>query len=343
MRFIDLRSDTVTLPTKKMRQAMAEAEVGDDVLEGDPTVRNLEALAAQIVGKEAALFVPSGTMGNQVCVYTHTKRGDEIIADDSCHIVEHEVGAAAVISGVQVRTIKSRTGYLEAQDVEAIIRREYDIHFPATGLICLENARADGTVVPLEKMAEVYNVAKKYNLPVHLDGARLFNAAIALGVEAKEITKYTDSVMFCLSKGLCAPVGSIIAGSKEFIHNALKSRKLMGGGMRQAGILAAAGIIALTEMRDRLIEDHKNAKLLADGLLEIPGIRIDKSKVQIDMVFLDIAGTEISGKTIVDKMRDKGIKILSDDNGIMRFVTNKDVTRDDVLYTIQCMDDICTN
>lgn len=341
MRFIDLRSDTVTLPTDKMRQAMAEAEVGDDVLEGDPTVKRLEALAAEIVGKEAAIFVPSGTMGNQVCVYTHTERGDEIIADSDCHIVQHEVGAAAVISGVQVRAIKSNTGYLEAKDVDAAIRKIYNIHCPDTGLICLENARADGTVVPVEKMAEVYDVAKHYNIPVHLDGARLFNAATALGVDAKEIVKYTDSVMFCLSKGLCAPVGSMVAGSKEFIHNAIKSRKLMGGGMRQAGILAAAGIIALTKMISRLHEDHDNAKLLAKGLSEIPGIKVDISKVQIDMVFLDIKDTDISGAVIADKMRENGIKISSDDDGIMRFVTNKDVSTDDVLYAVKSMKEIC--
>jgi len=343
MRFIDLRSDTVTLPTDKMRQAMFEAEVGDDVLEGDPTMKKLEALAADIVGKEAALFVPSGTMGNQVCVFTHTKRGQEVIVDNSAHIVEHEVGAAAVISAVQLRTLRSDKGYVEAKDVEATIRKEYDIHIPETGLICLENARADGTVVTPERMAEVYEVAKHYNIPVHLDGARLFNAATALKVDVKEITKYTDSVMFCLSKGLCAPVGSMIAGSKEFIHHATKSRKLFGGGMRQCGVLAAAGIIALTEMRERLAVDHENATIMAEGLSHIPRIKIDLSRVQIDMVFFDIKDTGVSGDVMVSKMRDKGIKILFDDDGIMRFVTNKDVTREDVLYTIDCMKEICLN
>lgn len=341
MRFIDLRSDTVTVPTDKMRQAMFEAEVGDDVLEGDPTLKKLEALAAQIVGKEAALFVPSGTMGNQVCIYTHTKRGDEIIADDDCHIIQHEVGTAAIVSGVLTRTIKSTTGYLEAKDVEAAIRKQYDIHVPVTGLICLENARADGTIVPVEKMAEVYKVAKKHNIPVHTDGARVFNAAASLGVDVKEITKYTDTVMFCLSKGLSAPIGSIIAGPKDFIFNAVKTRKLFGGGMRQAGILAAAGILALTEMRDRLVEDHANAKLLAQGLSEIPGIKIDLSRVHINMVFFDISETGIKSDVVVKEMYGKGIKILSSDNGLMRFVTNKDVSKDDVIYAVKSMREIC--
>jgi threonine aldolase len=341
MRFIDLRSDTVTLPTEKMRQAMFEAEVGDDVLEGDPTIKKLEAIAAEVVGKEAALFVPSGTMGNQVCIYTHTRRGDEIIVDSDCHIVTHEAGASAIISGVQLRTIKSEKGYLDVRDVEEVIRKEYNVHYPDTGLICLENARADGIVVQLDKMAEVYHAAKKYNIPIHLDGARIFNAALALKVDVKEITNYTDSVMFCLSKGLGAPVGSIIAGTRDFIHHAQKSRKLMGGGMRQAGVLAAAGIIALIEMRDRLSEDHENAQLLADGLSEIPGIKIDKPKVQINMVFVDITGTGINDSIMVEKMYEKGIKLLTGEGGSMRFVTNKEVSRDDVLYTIKCMKEVC--
>lgn len=341
MRCIDLRSDTVTLPTDKMRQAMSEAEVGDDVLEGDPTTKKLESMAAEIAGKEAALFVPSGTMGNQICIYTHTRRGDEIIVDESAHIVGHEVGAAAIISGVQVRTVKSCKGYIDAGDVDAIVRKEYNVHYPDTGLICMENARSDGGVVTLDKMAEVYGVAKKYNIPVHLDGARLFNAALYLGVDASEITKYTDSVMFCLSKGLCAPVGSIIAGSREFIHNAEKSRKLMGGGMRQSGVLAAAGIIALSEMKNRLVDDHENAKLLAEELSKIPGIDVKMDRVKINMVFMDVSDTGVKDEIIVSRMHDRGIKILPSEDGVMRFVTNKDVSKEDVYYTIKCMEEIC--
>jgi threonine aldolase len=216
-----------------------------------------------------------------------------------------------------------------------------NIGYPETGLICIENARADGTVVPLDKMAALYDAAKKYNIPVHLDGARLFNAAASLGVAARDIARYTDSVMFCLSKGLGAPAGSMIAGSAEFIHHAVKRRKLMGGGMRQAGVLAAAGIIALTEMRDRLVEDHENAQLLASGLSEIPGVGADISRVQINMVYIDLTSLKDQGESVVEKALERGIKLLPAEDGSMRLVTNKEVTRDDVLYTINCMKEIC--
>lgn len=341
MRFIDLRSDTVTLPTDEMRQAMFEAEVGDDVLEGDPTVIKLEEMAAEAVGKEASMFVVSGTMGNESAIYTHTKCGDEVILADNAHIVTHEVGSAAVISGVQLRTLRTDKGYLDAKDVEATIRKENNIHYPETGLICLENARSDGSVVSIDKMAEVYAIAKKYDVPVHLDGARLFNAALYLNVDVREITKYTDSVMFCLSKGLCAPIGSMVAGSKEFIERAKKSRKLMGGGMRQSGVIAAAGIVALTKMRGRLHVDHENARLLADELSKIPNIKVDLNRVQINMVFADMSGVGKDDSYIVGKMFEKGIKILPSEDGFMRFVTNKDVKKKDVLYFIDCMKEIC--
>lgn len=222
MRFIDLRSDTVTMPTEEMREAMARAVVGDDVYGDDPTVKLLEEKAASIVGKEAALFVPSGTMGNQLAVLTHTKRGDEIIVEENCHIVQHEVGAAALISGVQLRTIKGLNSIMSAAQVEAGIRED-DIHYPETGLICIENALSNGHVVPLNNMKDVYEAAQKHHIPVHLDGARLFNAADYLGVNASTVTQYTDSVMFCLSKGLCAPVGSMLAGKREFIEKAKRT------------------------------------------------------------------------------------------------------------------------
>ena len=219
MKFIDLRSDTVTEQPNFMKEAMFKAEVGDDVYGDDPTVIKLEALAAEIVGKEAALFVPSGTFGNQLSLFTHCRRGTEVIIADSNHIIAHEVGASSVIAGVQLRAIDAPNGVLKAEDIEKRIRFEdEDIHFPSTSLICIENAHSSGNVLTLENMKEVYDVAKKYNLPVHLDGARLFNASTALNVDVKEITKYCDSVMFCLSKGLCAPVGSIIAGDKYFIN-----------------------------------------------------------------------------------------------------------------------------
>ena len=266
MKQLDIRSDTVTKPTEEMRMAMYRAEVGDDVCGEDPTVIKLESIAADMVGKEAAVFVPSGTFGNQLSIFTHCQRGNEVILDNNCHIVEHEAGAAAIIAGVQLRPVKCVDGILSPDDVESLVRKVKDIHFPETGLVCMENAHSSGRVINPEKMRYIYEVSAKYNIPVHLDGARIFNAAVSLGVDVKEITGYCDSVMLCLSKGLGAPVGSILAGSADFIGNARYKRKIMGGGMRQAGVLAAPGIIALTKMVDRLEVDHKNASKLA-GLI----------------------------------------------------------------------------
>jgi len=339
LRYIDLRSDTVTQPTDEMREAMAKAIVGDDVYGDDPTVCLLEKKAAVYAGKEAALFVPSGTMGNQLAVMTHTKRGNEIIAEENCHIIQHEVGAVAILSSAMVRTIRGEKGVMNPQDVLNAIRGN-DIHYPETGLICMENALSNGTVVPLEVMKEIYTIARNHNIPVHLDGARLFNAAAYLGVDAAQITQYTDSVMFCLSKGMCAPVGSMLAGSKEFIEKARKNRKILGGGMRQAGILAAAGLIALEKMSKRLHIDHENAKYLAERLMSIPGIKLDYKDVQIDMVFFDMEETGISSDKLVDELFKKGIKINGAEGGLMRFVTNNDVTREDIDYTVQCIKEL---
>ena len=284
MKFIDLRSDTVTMPTEEMRQAIANAEVGDDVYGDDPTINKLEKLAAEKVGMEAAIFVPSGTFGNQLALFTHTRRGHEVIVGKNNHIVVHEVGASAVIAGVQLRTLDTINGAMNPKDVEDAIRVD-DIHEPETGLICVEEAHGCGAVVPLDTLKEIKQIAERHNIPVHMDGARLFNAAVALGVTAKEIAACADTVMFCLSKGLAAPAGSMVAGSKKFIDRARKNRKLMGGGMRQVGILAAAGIIALDKMADRLHEDHENAKYMAEKLEEIPGVNVIKDRLDIDMVF----------------------------------------------------------
>jgi len=336
MKFIDLRSDTVTLPTQEMREAMYNAEVGDDVYGDDPTVKELEEYAAQLVGKEASLFVPSGTFGNQLALFTHCRHGDEVILGDDCHIVVHEVGASSVIAGVQLRTLQSNKGVLDPDDVQLKIRGE-DIHFPRTGLICLENAHSSGRVIPLENMAEIYDIAREHGIPVHLDGARLFNAAVSLGVDAKDITEYCDSVMFCLSKGLCAPVGSILAGSRSFIEKARKGRKLMGGGMRQAGFLAAAGLVALKKMTHRLGEDHENAQLLGRELAKIPGVKVFLEDIQINMVFFDMRETGDDGSRLVEKLYRENIKINGPENGIMRFVTNYWVTKDDVLHVAEVM------
>ena len=334
---IDLRSDTVTNQPDFMREAMFKAEVGDDVYGDDPTVKKLEELAAKIVNKEAALFVPSGAFGNQLALFTHCKRGSEVILADSNHIIAHEVGASSIIAGVQLRAIDSDNGVIKKEDIEKRIRFEdEDIHFPSTSLICLENAHSSGNVLTLDEMREAFDTAKKYSLPVHLDGARIFNAATYLNTDVSEITKYCDSVMFCLSKGLCAPVGSILAGSKEFINNARKKRKLMGGGLRQAGFLAAAGIIALEVMSKRLYEDHENAKLLAKELSKIDEIDVDFDNLKINMVFFKF-NKNIDTKALVNYFLDNGIKINDAENNKMRFVTHYYVKKEDINKIVSTM------
>lgn len=331
MRYIDLRSDTVTRPTLAMRAAMAAAEVGDDVYGDDPTVNELEALAAETLGFEAALFVTSGTMGNQLGIMSQARRGDEIIAGANSHIFMHEVGAAAVLSGVTVRQVDYPNCIPVPAMVEAAIRPD-DIHEPPTSLICLENALANGRLVPVETMAEIRRIADEHGLNVHLDGARVFNAAAALGVDVKEITRYADSVSCCLSKGLCAPVGAIFAGRAETVKRARKCRKLLGGGMRQAGILAAAGILALKEMPKRLSEDHANAKRLAELLSQIDGVSIDKDSVEINMVFFKLDRSAELKAALPEKMKQHGILINPEELGEFRFVTNNDVSAKDVEF-----------
>ena len=324
MKFIDLRSDTVTWPTPAMRDAMASAPVGDDVYGDDPTMNELEARAALRVGKEAALFVPSGTFGNQLALFTWCPRGTEVILGEQCHIVEHEAGAPAVIAGVQIRPLEAPDGVLDPAAIEARIRSD-DIHHPATSLVCMENAHSSGRVVPLAAMDAVYGLAASRGLHVHLDGARLFNAATALGLPAAEIAARADSVMFCLSKGLCAPVGSMLAGPRDFIDSARRKRKVMGGGLRQAGILAAAGLIALDEMTERLGEDHENAKELARLLAAIPGVTTDPASVEINMVYFRLKATgdpALFAERLVAAMRERNILINPPDKGEYRFVTH---------------------
>ncbi|WP_053956085.1 low-specificity L-threonine aldolase [Inediibacterium massiliense] len=339
MKKIDLRSDTVTQPTQKMREAMFHAVVGDDVYEDDPTIKELEEYAAKVVGKEAALFVPSGTFGNQLALFTHCKRGDEVILGDDCHIVMHEVGAASVIAGVQLRTLISNKGELNPNEVAEKIREE-DIHFPSTGLICLENAHSNGRVISIENMKSIYEIAKSRQIPVHVDGARLFNAASYLNVDVVEITKYCDSVMFCLSKGLCAPIGSMLAGSKMFIDCARKKRKLMGGGLRQVGFLGAAGLIALKEMRERLKEDHENALRLGKELSQIQGIEVLSDDIHINMVYFSMDQTGYDPDQLVEEMNKRGILINPIEDGLMRFVTNYWINEEDVDYIVKSMKEI---
>lgn len=339
MKFIDLRSDTVTMPTAEMRQAIANAEVGDDVYGDDPTINKLEMLAAEKVGKEAAIFVPSGTFGNQLALLTHCRRGQEVIIGKNNHIVVHEVGASAVIAGVQLRTLETNNGAMDPRNVEKAIRVD-DIHEPETGLICVEEAHGCGAVVPLETLKEIKQIADKHSIPVHMDGARIFNAAVALGVDAKEIAACCDSVMFCLSKGLAAPAGSMVAGSKTFIDKARKNRKLMGGGMRQVGILAAAGIIALDKMTLRLHEDHENAKYMAEKLSEIPGVEVIKERLDVDMVFFTMGEDVIPEKVLVEKLLENNIKINGSEDGEYRFVAHIGVTKEDIDYVVSLMKDL---
>jgi threonine aldolase len=294
MEVIDLRSDTVTQPTEAMRRAIRDAELGDDVFEDDPTVKRLEEMAARLLGKEAALFMPSGTMANLVAVITHTRRGDEVIVGDESHILHYEVGGASALGGVLLRAVPNdRRGRLRAEDVAAVIRPE-DIHFPRTALLCLENThnRCGGTALSPNDLAPVVAVARRHGIPVHLDGARIFNAAVALGVPAAELARDADSVMFCLSKGLSAPVGSLLCGPRAFIARARRVRKMLGGGMRQVGAVAAAGIVALETMIDRLAEDHAHARYLAERLAELPGVEIDPAAVETNIVVFTLrAGT----------------------------------------------------
>ncbi len=340
---IDIRSDTVTKPTETMRKAMASAEVGDDVYGDDPTINELEAMGTELTGKEAALFVPSGTFGNQLALLTWCPRGSEVILGEESHIIQHEAGAPALIAGVQTRTIPAPEGRLDPDAVEERIRG-VDIHFPSTSLICLENAHSSGRVVPLTNMAAIREVADRHQLPIHLDGARLFNAASALGISASEVACYADSVMFCLSKGLCAPIGSLLAGPRAFIDKARRNRKIMGGGMRQAGILGAAGLIALRDMTKRLSDDHLRAHKLAEGLAKIPGVHLDPLAVEINMVFFTVprATDPALAERMVTQLRKRGIIANPPEKSTFRFVTHFWIGDEEVQAIIAACEEIFT-
>lgn len=330
---IDLRSDTVTLPTEAMRRAMAVAEVGDDVYGEDPTINRLEEMSADKMGMESGLFIPSGTMGNLIAFLTHCQRGDEAIMGDQAHTFVYEVGGVSALGGIMVHTVPNQPdGTIKISDLQNAIRME-DIHFPRTKLIALENThnRCGGVVLTPEYIEEVTTLAKDHNLLVHMDGARIFNAAIKLGVPEKALLKGVDSVTFCLSKGLGAPVGSVLCGNKEFINNARKIRKQLGGGMRQAGILAAAGIIALESMVDRLEEDHQRALYLAEKLKDVPNITIRENSPQTNMVFLDL--NESFPKTnirVIEELKELNVLIGTSRNRGFRLVTHVGITDQDI-------------
>lgn len=335
---IDFRSDTVTKPTWEMRVSMYESEVGDDIYEDDPTVKELENKAAELVGKEAALFVPSGTFGNQLALYTHCNRGDEVIVGDDAHIVAHESGASAVIAGVQLRTLNTNKGAMNIQEIDEKLRKEDNIHYPKTSLVCLENAYSNGRVLPLSYMEEIFNLVNAYGIKIHLDGARLFNAATYLEVDAKEITKYCDSVMFCLSKGLCAPIGSIIAGSNLFIEKARRKRKIMGGGLRQAGVLAAPGLVALDRMIPRLHNDHTLAIKLGKALSNIEDVQVFTEDIHINMVFCKLP-ERFDSIQFVDYLLQNQVKVNPSENGVWRFVTHHDIKEEHVDRLIELINE----
>ena len=335
MKTIDLRSDTVTLPPAEMRKAMAEAELGDDVFGDDPTVNRLQEMAAAAMGKEAALFTTSGTQSNLTSMLSHCQRGDEVIVGDESHIVQHEVGGAFALGGLGLRTVRNdERGGLDLDELRQAIRGR-DVRFPSTGLICLENTQnhCGGAVVGEEHMAAVRGLADEHELPVHLDGARIFNAAIALGVPASQLAGYADSVSFSLCKGLACPVGSVLCGSRQLIRTARRYRKMLGGGMRQAGVIAAAGVYALENMIERLAEDHENARVLADGLAGIPGITLAPPP-QSNLVFFLAEGWDLG--EMVRRLGEHGVACL-DEGGRIRMVTHYGIVREDVEAAVEAV------
>jgi threonine aldolase len=332
MPIIDLRSDTMTKPTAAMRKAMAEAEVGDDVFGEDPTVNRLEEMAAERLGKEAALLVSSGTMGNLVSQLAHCGRGDEIILGSHAHTFFFEQGGSAAVGGIHPRTVPNQPdGKLALEDIEAAIRGD-NVHFPRSRLIILENTHnlCNGWPLDLEYMQAVSDIARRHKLKIHVDGARFFNAAVALGTDPKDLAAAADSVSFCLSKGLGAPVGSMVCGTRPFINEARRARKLLGGGMRQAGILAAAGIIALSEMVDRLADDHANAHKLALGLAQIPGISIDPDQIRTNILFFEVTRKDLTPEQFVQRIGTEGVRMLPVGARRVRAVTHYHISSEDV-------------
>jgi len=345
MKIIDLRSDTVTLPTPAMREAIYRAELGDDVFGEDPTVNRLEKMAAERVGKEAALFVASGTMGNLVCVLTHCARGEEAILGNQSHTFLYEAGGMSALGGIHPHTIRNQTdGTMRLEDIKAAIRDD-SAHFPRTRLICLENThnRCYGAALTPEYTDAVVTMAKKRGLLVHLDGARVFNAAVALGIDVRKLTRSVDSLSFCLSKGLSAPVGSVVCGSSEFIAEARRTRKVLGGGMRQAGIIAAAGIVALQQMVDRIAEDHKNARRLAEGIARIHGLSIDPERVQTNIIYFEVATDRLTADKLVTELSKRGIKILCVGPSRLRMVTHYGISSEDVDLALAALDEVMAN
>ncbi len=345
MRTVDLRSDTTTLPTDEMRQAIAESELGDDVFQGDPTVNKLQDMAAQRMGKEAALLVPSGTMDNLASILTHCGRGAEVILGNRAHTYKYEKGGISAYGGIHSTQIPNQDdGTMQLEDIRAAIR-DIDDHFPVTKLICLENTHnvCGGAPLSVTYTKEVANLARAHNIKLHIDGARIFNAAVAQGVEVQELVEDADSMSFCMSKGLAAPVGSIICGSKDFIDQARGIRKGLGGGMRQAGIIAAAGIVALETMVDRLQEDHTNARLLADGIADLSGIVLDPETIKTNIIYFDLDDAAMESANFLTVLAAKGIQFFDTGPRRFRMVTHYGITAEDILYTIDAFKQTLTD
>jgi threonine aldolase len=338
---IDLRSDTVTKPTAEMRRAMAEADVGDDVYGEDPTVNELERRAAEIIGKEAALFVPTGSMGNVIAIKLHTHPGDEVICDHHAHILDWELGTHSWFSGCVLRSLPTEDGMLRWCDIERAVRPKNSFSSP-TSVVELEDTHnmGGGTLYPLVELHRICDQAHERGLKIHIDGARIFNAAAASGISADCIASKADTVMFCLSKGLGAPVGSMLAGSAEAMSRARIHRKQLGGGMRQAGVLAAAGLIALEQMPARLSEDHANARLLAEGLANVPGVAIDPAKVVTNILIFDIAGSRLSPADLGGAAKSRGVLVSGIGGTRIRLVTHYDVTQEDCLNALEVLVDL---
>ncbi|MBC7258024.1 MAG: low-specificity L-threonine aldolase [Chloroflexi bacterium] len=340
-RIIDLRSDTVTHPTPAMREAMYRAEVGDDVMGEDPTVNRLQEMAAERMGKEAALFVASGTMGNLICILAQCGRGDEVIMGDKAHTFLFEAGGPSVLGGVHVRTVRNGDdGTVDPAEVEAAVRAD-NVHFPRSRLVVLENThnRCGGAVLTRAQMDPIVAVARKHNLNAHLDGARIFNAAVALGVDARTLAEPFDTVSFCLSKGLSAPVGSLVCGTREFVREATRLRKVLGGGMRQAGIIAAAGIVALEQMVDRLADDHANARRLAEGLAEMGVFDIRPDRVQSNILIFGLATRRFTPQQLVARCAQDGLKFQAIEGGQFRMVTHYGIEREDIDRALRILTD----
>ena len=340
MGVIDLRSDTVTQPTPEMRRAMTTAPLGDDVFGDDPTVNRLEEVAAARLGKEASVFLPSGTMGNLIAVAVHARSGEELIADADSHVFLYEAAGAAAIAGVQIRPVATHAGIMVPEQIEAAVRPRDDSHVPLTAALFLENTHNvhGGVVWPLDALRAASDTARAQGVHVHLDGARIFNASVALGVNASDIAASADTVTFCISKGLGCPAGSILCGSKETIDHARRWRKRLGGAMRQTGVLAAAGLVALETMVDRLAEDHSNARTLAEGLAELPGISCDLSRVQTNLVYFDLA--KVSGAEFQEECRRRGLLGEATDRQRVRFVTHLGITADDVQAALSICEEV---